>query len=143
MYEKPSETVKAIMKERFGHDTLLSLATTDKERPYVRIVNSYYEDGCFYIITDARSHKMQQIKSHPEVAVCGEWFSAHGIGENIGHLLAPRHEKLRQTLHSAFASWYDNGHICESDPHICILRIRLSDAILFSHGTCYEVDFTQ
>ncbi len=75
----------SIMAEWFGHDTLLSLATMDKDRPAVRIVNSYYEDGFFYTITYALSNKMRQIKENPEVAVCGEWFNAHGIGENVGH----------------------------------------------------------
>lgn len=34
-----------IMAERFGHDTLISLATIGGNRPAVRTVNSYYENG--------------------------------------------------------------------------------------------------
>lgn len=41
------------MEKRFGHDTLLSVATTFDNIPYVRIVNIYYEDGCVYTITHA------------------------------------------------------------------------------------------
>lgn len=40
-----------IMNERFGHDTLIALATINGEFPNVRTVNAYYEDGAFYIIT--------------------------------------------------------------------------------------------
>ncbi len=29
---------------------------------------------------------MEQKKKNPEVAVCGEWFTAHGIGENLGYV---------------------------------------------------------
>lgn len=61
-----------ILQDRFGCDTLLSLATLDGTRPSVRIVNSYYNDGAFYIVTYACSNKMKQISIHPEVAVCGE-----------------------------------------------------------------------
>lgn len=42
------EKLLLILSERFGHDTLLSLATMDNMRPAVRIVNSYYENGAFY-----------------------------------------------------------------------------------------------
>ena len=37
--------VLEIMVERFGHDTLLSIATIDGDIPAVRIVNSYYENN--------------------------------------------------------------------------------------------------
>ena len=45
-----TERTKAleVMNERFGHDTLISLATIDGNNPAVRIVNSYYENGAFY-----------------------------------------------------------------------------------------------
>ncbi len=39
------------MMERFGKDTVIALATIEKEVPYVRYVNAYYENGAFYIIT--------------------------------------------------------------------------------------------
>jgi len=29
---------------------------------------------------------MNHIKNNPEVVVCGEWFTAHGIGENLGYV---------------------------------------------------------
>ena len=37
-----------------------------------------------------------------------------------------------------FDEWYSNGHINESDPNTCILRIRLTDGVLFDHGTKHE-----
>ena len=51
---------KVILNSRFGHDTLIALASIEDNIPYVRTVNSYYEDGCFYIITHALSNKMRQ-----------------------------------------------------------------------------------
>ena len=47
-----------VIDERFGHDTLISLATVDGNRPAVRTVNSYYEKGLFYTITYALSNKI-------------------------------------------------------------------------------------
>ena len=35
----------------------------------------------------------------------------------------------------------DNGHNDFSDENTRILRIRLTDGVLFSHGTRYELDF--
>ena len=81
---KAMEQALAIMNERFGKESELSLATLDGEQPAVRIVNSVYQDGSFYVITDQRSRKMKQIAAHPQVAVCGFWFNASGIGENLG-----------------------------------------------------------
>jgi len=125
------------MNERFGHDTLISLATIDGSRPAVRTVNSYYEDGAFYTVTYALSNKMKQIKICPEVAICGEWFTAHGIGENLGWVRDEKNAEIMSKLRTAFAEWYDNGHTNESDPNTCLLRIRLTDGILFHQGTKY------
>lgn len=139
---KLTKKTQDIMNERFGHDTLLSIATVNDGVPNVRIVNSYYEDGSFYVITYALSHKMKQIKKNPAVAVCGEWFSAHGIGENMGHILKKENEEIADKLRQAFAAWYSNGHTDENDEHTCILRIKLTDGVLFSNGTKYNIDFT-
>ena len=140
--EKLNEQTKELMKERFGHDSLLSVATVGYDgNPWVRIVNAYYEDGAFYSATHTLSNKMQQISKDPRVGVCGEWFTAHGRGENIGH---PRDEKniaLMERLREAFSAWYQNGHTNEDDPNTCILKITLTDAVLWHHGTCYEIDF--
>jgi general stress protein 26 len=138
---KYEEALK-IMDERFGHDCLISVATIDGKRPAVRIVNSYYEDGSFYTVTYALSNKMKQIINNPEVAICGEWFTAHGTGENIGHPGDEKNLELMMKLREVFKEWYYNGHTNEEDPHTCILRIRLTDGVLYSHGRKFEIDFT-
>lgn len=132
----------AIMTARFGHDNLIALATVDGNAPFVRAVNAYYEDGAFYVITHALSGKMRQIGSNPQLAICGDWFTAHGVGENLGHILLKENAHLADRLRVAFASWYGNGHVSESDENTIILRIRLTDGVLFHHGTRYEIDFT-
>lgn len=136
------QKAKEIMQERFGHDTLLSVATVDGEIPYVRTVNAYYEDGAFYIITHGLSNKMKHIRKNSNVAICGDWFTAHGQGSNLGWFCKEENREIADKLRSAFSSWIDNGHNNFDDENTCILRIQLTDGILFSHGTRYELDFT-
>jgi len=138
-----NEIVRELMDRRFGHDNLIAIATECDHTPYVRAVNTYYEDGSFYVITNALSNKMQQLQTNPKIAICGDWFTAQGLGENMGHILAPENADLADKLRTAFAEWYDNGHSDESDPNTIILRIRLTSGVLFSHGTRYDIDFTQ
>lgn len=133
---------REVMCQRFGRDCLIALATMDGDRPSVRTVNAYYEDGAFYVITYALSGKMQQLGANPQAAVSGDWFTAHGVGENLGHVLSPGNLPIMEKLRRAFASWYGNGHVNEADEHTCLLRIRLTDGVLFDHGTRYDIDFT-
>lgn len=137
----PLEAQK-IMDDRFHKDSLIAVATMDGNTPCVRAVNSYYEDGCFYTVTHALSGKMKQIAENPIVAVCGDWFTGHGIGENLGWIRDKKNEDLAEKLRSAFASWYDNGHTNEEDVNTVILRIRMTDGILLHHGMKYDIDFT-
>ncbi len=141
MKEKLTETTCALMKERFGKDSLLSLATCVDGIPYVRTVNGYYEEGMFYIITYGLSNKMEQIRKNPLVAIAGEWFTAHGIGENLGYIYNESNSQIAKKLEGVFSAWFHNGHNDYSDHNTCILRIRLTDGILFSHGNKYDIDF--
>ena len=136
----PAEAER-ILNERFGHDALIAVATLEDGRPSVRTVNAYYEDGAFYVITHAMSGKMRQIAENPAVAVCGDWFTAHGTGDNLGHICDEKNAALAARLRKAFAEWYGNGHVDENDPGTCILRIRLTDGLLLAHGTRYELAF--
>ena len=80
-----------IMIERFGRDTIIALATTENEMPYVRYVNAYYENGM-----------------------------------------------IAEKLKKVFAEWINNGHTDFDDENTIILRVELTDGLLFSHGTRYE-----
>lgn len=139
--EKLGREAEKIMVERFGRDSVIALATTEDGIPYVRSVNAYYENGVFYVITYGLSNKMRQIRQNPMVAIAGDWFTAHGIGENLGYFGKPENTDIAGKLKAAFAEWIDNGHNNFEDENTCILRIRLKDGILFSHGKRYEIDF--
>ena len=136
------ENIKKIMEERFGRDSIIALATLENGTPYVRNVDGYYEDGAFYVLTHALSDKMKQIENNPMVAIAGEWFTAHGLGENLGWFLKEENVKIAEKMRKLFAEWIDNGHNNFDDENTCILRIVLTDGVLFSHGTRYELDFS-
>ena len=138
---KNNEITNAIIQERFGKDSLIALATVDGDIPAVRTVNTVYIDGAFYVVTYALSGKMKQIAKNPTVAICGDWFTAHGVGENLGHVLLEENQIIMEKLRTAFSAWYNNGHINEADPNTCLLKIRLTDGVLFSHGTRYDIEF--
>ena len=132
--------VFALMDQRFGHGKLMSLATVEGTRPSVRGVTCYYEKGSFYMITDANTEKMRHIAQNPAVAICGDWFSGHGVGENLGH---PRENPaLVDTLRRELAEWYRLGHVDEADEAVCILRVKLTDGVLIADGTKYKMDFS-
>ena len=138
---KNNEITNAIIQERFGKDSLIALATVDGDIPAVRTVNTVYIDGAFYVVTYALSGEMKQIAKNPTVAICGDWFTAHGVGENLGHVLLEENQNIMEKLRTAFSAWYNNGHTNEADPNTCLLKIRLTDGVLFSHGTRYDIEF--
>lgn len=138
-----NEITNRILTERFGKDSLIALATVQGGIPHVRTVDGVYIDGAFYVVTYALSQKMRQIAQNPTVAISGEWFTAHGIGENLGHVLLEENKTIMDVLRAAFAAWYDNGHTNEADENTCLLKIRLTDGVLFADGTRYDIIFTE
>lgn len=142
-----------LLDEKFGNgkDNIISLATIAREpgangaaRPVVRAIDAYYEDGVFYVSTNARSNKMLQIAANPEVSVASgtEMFTASGTGENLGWVLDPKNAALRLKLRATFAAWYDMANN-EQDENCCILAIRLSKGTLnVNHWEkLYHMDF--
>lgn len=133
------EEAKRILAERFGKDTVIALATEDNGTPHVRYVNAYYENGAFYIITHALSNKMKQIARNPVVAIAGEWFTGHGKGINLGYFGKEENRKMAETLQHVFSEWIGNGHNNFEDENTILLCVELTDGVLFSHGTRYEI----
>ena len=128
-----------ILKSRFFKDSLMSLATVDEVgMPWVRTIDAVFIEDSFYTITYALSNKIIHINNNPKVAISGEWFSGHGIGINLGHIKLEDNQKVADILRNAFSAWYGNGHINEDDPNTIILKIKLTDGILFSEGIRYD-----
>ena len=141
--EKLSKEAEEILLERFGKDSVIALATTMDNKPYVRSVNSFYNDGAFYVLTYGLSNKMKQIEKNPLVAIAGDWFTADGKGINLGYFGKEENTDIAEKLRIAFAEWIDNGHNNFADENTIILCIQLTDGVLFSHGTRYDIDFME
>ena len=135
------EKVERVLLERFGKDSLIALATVEEGVPYVRTVDAFYESGAFYVLTHALSNKMRQIAKNPVVAISVDWFSAHGIGSNLGWFCKKENEAIAGKMRTLFAEWIDNGHNNFDDPNTCILRIELTRCVLFANGNRYDYDF--
>lgn len=130
----------AVMKELYGKDTAMSLATVNGDKPNIRVVNAYYKENTFYITTYALSNKMKELTKNPHVALNHNLFAAHGIGENIGNPLDDPNRELREELKRVFIAFY-NKHVNEQDKNTCILKISLNDALVFAHDYKYLIDF--
>ena len=141
--KKISKEVEAILLEQFGKDSIIALATATDNIPYVRSVDAFYEDGAFYVLTHGLSGKMKQIEQNSTVAISGEWFTAQGKGINLGYFGKEENLRIANKMKQVFSAWIDNGHNNFDDINTCILCIKLTNGILFSNGTRYEINFTE
>lgn len=130
----------SIMKELYGKDVAMSLATVNGDKANIRVVNAYFKENTFYITTYVLSNKMKEIFKNPNVALNCNLFVAHGTGENIGNPLDEPNRKLREELKSVFAAFYDK-HVNEQDKNTCILKVSLNDALVFANDYKYIIDF--
>ena len=141
--ERLTKETEAILLQRFEKDSIIALATSIDNTPYVRNVDTFYADGAFYVLTHGLSGKMQQIAQNPTVALSGEWFTAQGTGINLGYFGKPENASVANKMKQVFSAWIDNGHNNFDDENTCILRIQLIHGVLFSDGTRYEIDFAE
>lgn len=140
---KPTPETEAIMLSRFDKDCLIALATAADGIPSVRTVDAFYKDDSFYVLTYADSGKMKHIEQNSTVAIAGEWFTAHGTGENLGWFGAAENARLAAKMRQVFAEWIDNGHNNLDDPKTIILRIHLTDAVLMADRKRYCINYTE
>lgn len=134
-----------------AHSNVISLSTIRLDpsldgnpRPAVRDVDAAYDDGVFYVSTNAKSNKILQIMKNKEVgfAVHFEGISGSGTGENLGWVLKPQNAALREKLRRIFADWYDAAND-EDNEDVIILAIHITAATIFrDHGAVnYQLDF--
>ena len=123
----------------------LSLSTVGNPRPAVRMVCAYYEDGVFYVSTDAKKNKMLQIEKNTEVSVCGlDWYAFQGTAENLGWVKDEKNAEIRAKFKSIF-DWFDEVGD-ENNPTSIVLRITLTEGTIIDNERKYgerqyEVDF--
>jgi len=150
------ENAMKLMEDFCGNGTkenLIALATISLSpnsagdpRPSIRMVNAYYEEGIFYVSTDARKSKMSEIAKNNEVAVSGmDLFVANGKAENLGWVKDEKNAEIRTKMKKLFP-WFD-AHAGEDDENSIVLRITLTNATLTDNEQTYgewqyQVDFT-
>lgn len=135
-----------------GKEDVIALATislsandTGNPRPAVRMVCAYYEDGMFYVSTDAKKNKMLQIEKNNEVSVAGQdWYAFNGIAENLGWVKDKKNENIRAKFKKIFG-WFDEVGD-EDNPNSIVLRITLTEGTITDNEEKYgerqyEIDF--
>ena len=79
----------SVLTELFAKDCQFSLATAKDNVPSLRVVDTYYQDGAFWIVTYGKSHKVQEIMGNPHVALCSGFYSFTGLAHHAGHVAIP------------------------------------------------------
>jgi general stress protein 26 len=134
------EQAKRVLEELFAKDYQFALATSDNTTPSVRLVDTFYDNGAFYIVSYAKSQKAKEIEKNPEIAMCNKLYRFSGKAYNIGHPLSEDNHAIREKLIKAFESWYF-AHNNENDEEMCYLRIDLKHGFFYKDGTGYKIDF--
>ncbi|GLC30173.1 pyridoxamine 5'-phosphate oxidase family protein [Clostridium omnivorum] len=129
-----------VLKELFAKDYQFALATSSDNIPSVRFVDTFYDDGAFYIVTYAKSQKVQEIEKNSEVSMCNKLYRFSGTAYNIGHPLYEKNHEIREKLIKVFDPWYF-AHNDENDESMCYVKIELRQGFFYKDGTGYKVDF--
>ena len=129
-----------VLSDLFGKDFQFSLATSVNDKPSIRVVDTYYENGVFWIVTYAKSNKVKEIEANPNVALCNYFYSFTGKAINAGHPLKTENEEIRKKLIKVFEPWYF-AHNNENDENMCYVKVVLTNGFFFKNGKGYKVDF--
>lgn len=129
-----------VMEALFARDYQFALATTKDDIPSVRVIDTYYDDGCFYIVTYVESKKVKELEINNHVALCNNLYSFSGVAQNVGHPLKSENSEIREKLIKAFEPWYFK-HNNENDEKMCYIKIELTDGFFYKDGKGYKVDF--
>lgn len=148
------ENAMKLLEERCGYEkeVVIALATISgalnaagSPRPAVRMVCAYYEDGKFYVSSDAKKNKMLQIEKNNEVSVAGlGWYAFQGTAENLGWVKDEKNAKIRAKFKKVF-DWFDEVGD-EDNPNSIVLCITLTEGTLTDNEMKYgeqqyEIDF--
>ena len=139
------ENAMKLLEERCGNDkeVVIALATISLSPnaagnpcPAVRMVCAYYEDGAFYVSTDATKNKMLQIEKNNEVSVGGlDWYTFQGTADNLGWVKDEKNAKIREKFKKVFDWFEEVGD--EDNPNSIVLRITLTEGTIIDNERKY------
>jgi len=75
------------MKELFGKEYSFALATLLNNIPSVSLIDVFYDEWSFYVVTYQKSQKVQEIRDNEFVALANRLYKFNGQAFNIGHPL--------------------------------------------------------
>ncbi len=129
-----------VLETLFARDYQFAMATSNNNIPAVRFVDTFYNNGAFYIVTYGKSHKVTDIENNPVISLSKDLYRFTGIARNIGHPLLKENLKIREKLIKVFEPWYF-AHNNENDENMCYIKVDLTRGLFYKDGTGYKVDF--
>jgi len=135
-YEKALQ----VMNELFAKDSQFAMATVNGNTPSVRFVDTFFENGSFYVVTYSKSQKVQELKDNSQVSLCNKLYRFSGNANNIGHPLLLENRAIRENLIKVFEAWYF-AHNNENDENMCYVKIEIKEGFFYKDGTGYKVNF--
>lgn len=129
-----------IMEQLFGKDFIFYLATSNTDIPSLRVVDTYFYNGAFWVVTYSESKKAVEIMNNPNIAICKDLYSFKGKAFNEGHPLDEKNKKIRAKLIEAFKPWYFQ-HNNENDKNMCFVKFAPESGFFYKDGTGYKADF--
>ena len=111
------EKALLVMDELFAKDYQFAMATVKGDTPSVRFIDTFFEDGLFYIVTYSKSQKVQEVKDNSQVSLCNKLYRFSGNAYNIGHPLLLENSAIRGKLIKVFEPWYF-AHNNENDENM-------------------------
>lgn len=129
-----------VMKELFSKDLTYSFATVKDNVPSLRVIDAYYDNEAFWIVTYSQSRKVIEIENNPHAALCNNLYSFQGKAFNAGHPLNENNKEIREKIIKVFHSWYFD-HNDENDEHMCYVKFVPQRGFFYKNGTGYKPDF--
>jgi len=131
-----------VLEELFSRDYTFVLATVQEDKPSQRVVDTYYSEGAFWIVTYGQSRKVKEIATNPNVALCNTFHAFSGKAYNAGHPLQESNKEIREKLIKVFEPWYF-AHNNEADENMCYVKVELEEGFFHKEGVGYKVSFTE
>lgn len=141
MNKEFEKAIKILVKE-FGKNRKMYLATSNNNLPKVKLVNTFYWEGSFYLLTHEASEMMQLMMENKIVSLCStaSFHKFQGEAINIGHPLKNENKDIREVLTKAMSNGYDE-QCDEADPKTCFVQIKINTAFTYANKIGYDVDF--
>ena len=133
---------KEVMQENFGHIVEMCVASCVDNNVTVRDVNTYYNDGKFYILSKATNSLVKDISINPRVGLCHGSHNIYGNAKSLGHPLEASNAALRKKLKKQFSLNYDE-YVAEHNPEMRIVEVTVTHAETYTRYHRYEIDFTK